>query len=350
MILPQTYEWVLAVMILSLICLGSWASTFKLAGKWRFELFYFDFAIGLILAAVIYGFTVGNLGFDGFSFLDDLMHAGKRQWLFGFLAGVIFNLANMLLMAAVSVAGMTISFPMTMGIAVLMATGLSAISHQAGNALLVGLGCLLLLASVVLNAASYRMIAFVRHEALARAGRAKSTRRPSSAKGILLALSSGVLMGSFSPLLEKASGGEIGMGPYALTGMFALGVFFTTPIFSIFFMNLPVEGEPLELSNMFSTSLSQHLLGILGGVIWCTGVLAAMIVASVPEQIQGGAVLRYMLRQAWPLVAALWGMLVFREFKGSDMAVKILGVLMMVLYLCGLGMIALAPIYVAGKG
>jgi glucose uptake protein len=349
MILPQTYEWVLALMILSLICLGSWASTFKLAGKWRFELFYLDFAAGAILAAVIYSFTFGNLGFDGFNFFDDLMHAGKRQWLYGFLGGVIFNLANMLLMGAVSVAGMTVAFPMTMGIALLLANGLSAIFHQGGNGLLVALGCLLLLASVVVNAASYRMMAFVRHEALARAGRAKSTRRPSSVKAILLALFSGVLMGSFSPLLEKASGGDVGMGPYALTAMFALGVFFTTPVFSIFFMNLPVEGETLDLGMILSTRWKQHLLGIGGGALWCTGVLAAMVVASVPEQIQGSAMLRYMLRQAWPLLAALWGMLVFRELKGSDVAVKILGVLMMVLYLCGLAMIAMAPIYLAGK-
>src|SRR5215472_17070660 len=121
MILPQTYD---VVLVLILICLGSWASMFKLAGKWRFELFYFDFAVGLALAAVIFAFTVGNLGFDGFNFLDDLQHAGKRQWLFGLLAGVIFNFANMLLMAAVSVSGLAVAFPMGMGMALLLGTGL----------------------------------------------------------------------------------------------------------------------------------------------------------------------------------------------------------------------------------
>src|SRR3954453_22129268 len=95
MILPQSYNAVLLLMILSLLCLGSWASTYKFAGKWRFELFYFDFAIGLGIAALIYAFTVGNLGFDGFSLLDDLQKAGKRQWVYGVLAGLIFNLGNM---------------------------------------------------------------------------------------------------------------------------------------------------------------------------------------------------------------------------------------------------------------
>jgi glucose uptake protein len=336
-------------MILSLLCLGSWASFFKMAGKWRFELFYLDFAIGLIVAAVIYAFTVGNLGYDGFNFLDDLQHAGKRQWLFGFLAGVIFNLANMLLMAAVSVAGMSVAFPMSIAIAVLVGTGMSAVLGSTGNGLLVALGCLLLLMSVLINAVSFKIMNHARHEALARTGKAKSTRRPSSVKGIVLALVSGVLMGSFNPLLDKAHDGEVGMGPYAITAMFAFGVFFTTPVFSIFFMNLPVEGDPIDFSSYFASRGKQHLLGIIGGIVWLTGILAGMVAFSVPDQIQGSVVLRFMLGQSWPILATLWGVLAFRELKGSDIRVKIMTMLMAVLFLCGLGMIALGPIYVAGK-
>src|ERR1017187_8288893 len=122
MILPQSYASVLFCMVLSLLCLGSWASAFKFAGKWRFELFYLDFAIGLLLASVIFGFTLGNIGFDGFNILDDLQHARKHQWLWAFLAGLIFNFGNMLLMAAVSVAGLAVAFPMGMGVALLLGT------------------------------------------------------------------------------------------------------------------------------------------------------------------------------------------------------------------------------------
>jgi glucose uptake protein len=349
MILPQTYPLVLALLILSTLCLGSWAAMFKAAGKWRFELFYFDFAFGLIVAAVIYAFTVGNIGYDGFNFLDDLQHAGKRQWLFGFLAGVIFNLANMLLMGAVSIAGMAVAFPMSLAIAVLIGTGMAAISGAAWNPLLVALGCLLLLLSVVVNAASYRMMNHARHEALARAGTAKSTRRPSSVKGIVLALVSGLLMGSFTPLLEKARAGEVGMGPYALAAMFGLGVFFTTPVFSIFFMNLPVDGEPVDFSSYFASKGKQHVLGIIAGMIWLTGILAAMVAGSAPDTAQGSPLLHFILGQSWPLVATLWGALIFGEFRGSDIRVKIMSVLMMVLYLCGIGMIAIGPMFVAGK-
>src|ERR1035438_129719 len=136
MILPQSYQAVLFLTVLSLLCLGSWASAFKFAGKWRFELFYLDFAIGLLLAAVIFAFTLGNIGYDGFNFLDDLQQAGKRQWMWVFVAGLIFNFGNMLLMAAVSVCGLAVAFPMGMGVALLLGTVLGLASRPAGDFLL----------------------------------------------------------------------------------------------------------------------------------------------------------------------------------------------------------------------
>src|SRR5438309_10515972 len=120
MTLPHTYLAALLLTILSMVCWGSWANTFKLAGKWRFELFYFDFAIGVIVAAVFYALTFGNLGFDGFLFMDDLMHTGRRQVFDGFLGGVVFNLANMLLVAAISLACMAVAFPIGIGMALII--------------------------------------------------------------------------------------------------------------------------------------------------------------------------------------------------------------------------------------
>src|SRR5262245_3428196 len=107
MTLPQTYLATLVLMILSMICWGSWANTFKLAGNWRFELYYFDFAIGVMLTAALAAFTLGTMGSDGFQFLDDLGQTGKRNIFYGAAAGVVFNLANMFLLAAISIAGMT---------------------------------------------------------------------------------------------------------------------------------------------------------------------------------------------------------------------------------------------------
>ncbi len=345
MILPQSYPAVLILTILSLLCLGSWASGFKFAGKWRFELFYLDFAIGLLLASVIFAFTVGNLGYDGFNFVDDLQHAGKRQWMYVFLGGMIFNLGNMLLVAAVSVCGMAVAFPMGMGMALLLGTGLGIAGRPAGNSLLLGLGCLLILTSILVNAVSYRIMAVAQDLAVARAGRSKSTRRPSPVKGIVLALLGGILIGSFTPLVERARTGDLGIGPYAIGFIFAFGVFFSTFVFDIFFMNLPVKGEPLEFGAYLNGRPTQHLKGIGSGFVWYAGVVLAWVCTSVPDTIQGNPTLTFVLTQGSPIVAALWGIVVFREFKDSDVRVKLMGTLMLILFLCGLAMIGLAPLF-----
>ena len=214
-----------------------------------------------MLASVVFAFTVGNLGFDGFNFLDDLQHAGKRQWMYVFMAGLIFNLGNMLLMAAVSVAGLAVAFPMGMGMALLLGTVVGIASRPAGNSLLLGMGCLLILTSIIVNAISYRIMGVAKHEELARAGRAKSTRRPNPVKGIILAIAAGILIGGFVPLLDKARQGDLGLGPYAAGFIFAFGVFFSTFVYKIFFMNLPVEGEPVEFGEYFNGRLRQHLAG-----------------------------------------------------------------------------------------
>jgi glucose uptake protein len=331
------------LMVLSMLCLGSWASLFKLAGKWRFELFYLDFAVGLMLAAVIYGFTFGNIGFDGFNFIDDLQHAGKRQWMYVFVAGLIFNLGNMLLMAAVSVSGLAVAFPMGMGIALLLGTAAGLGGRPAGNTLLLGLGCLLILTSVLVNAMSYRIIGVAKHEAQARAGLAKSTRRPSPWKGIILAVAAGMLIGAFSPLVERAREGDLGLGPYSLGALFAFGVFISSFIYDIFLMNLPVEGEPVEVTSYLDGKLKQHLYGLGAGIVWYTGILVAWVSTSVPVELQGGGLARFVVLQSGPIVAAIWGIFAFKEFSQSDVRVKVMSTLMMVLFLCGLAMIGLSP-------
>lgn len=346
MILPQTYSAALFLMILCMLCWGSWANTYKLAGKWRFEMFYFDFAFGLLLAAFLYAFTFGNLGYDGFSFLDDLMHAGKRQWLYGFAAGVIFNFANMLLVAAISVAGMAVAFPIGIGVAIIIGVTLNNMIRPAGNITLFVAGCALIVAAIVVDAIAYRQLGVLRHEQLARTGQTKSTRHPTSLKGIILSLVSGLLMGSFFPLLDMSKQGEVGLGPYAIGAVFAMGVFFSTFVFSIFFMNLPVEGDPVEFTAYFKGQPKQHLLGLLGGAIWATGGIASFVAASAPDQMQVGPAISYAMAQGATLISALCGLLAWKEFKGSDTRIGSLVALMLVLFACGLALVSIAPLYV----
>jgi glucose uptake protein len=227
----------------------------------------------------------------------------------------------------------------------LLGTGLGIAGRPAGNGMLLGMGCLLILTSIVVNAVSYRIMGVARHEALARAGRAKSTRRPSPLKGIVLALFAGLLIGGFTPLLDKGRQGDLGLGPYAVGFIFAFGVFFSSFVFDIFFMNLPVEGEPVEFGGYLQGGLKQHLSGLGSGFVWYTGILSAWVCYGVPETIQGAPTVQFMLAQASPVLAALWGIVVFREFKEYDVRVKLLGTLMLVLLLCGLATIGLAPLF-----
>jgi glucose uptake protein len=345
MLLPESYFTALLLMILSMLCWGSWANTYKLTGKWRFELFYFDYAFGLMLAAVVLALTFGTLGFDGFTFYDDLMHAGKRQWLYGFAGGVIFNLANMLLVAAISVAGLSVAFPIGIGTALIIGVIWNYIIRPQGNPILLFTGCGIILVAIIVDAFAYKALAVLRHEELAKAGKAKSTRKPVPVKGIILSLVSGVLMGLFYPLVEKGKAGDFGLGPYAITVMFGLGVFLSTFVFNLFFMNLPVEGEPVEIGDYFDGNLKQHLLGIGGGAIWCIGAVCSFVAASAPESVHIGPAVSYAIGQGATMVSALWGILVWKEFAGADSRVKSLVVLMLVLFVAGLAMVSMAPLF-----
>ncbi|MEO7142964.1 MAG: multidrug DMT transporter permease, partial [Bryobacteraceae bacterium] len=187
MLLPTTYAISLLLMIVSMLCWGSWANTFKMAGtKWRFELFYFDYAFGVLIAAIFYALTVGSMGYDGFSFLDDLTHAGKTQDAFAFAAGIIFNLANMLLVAAISLAGLAVAFPIGIGVALVIGVGWNYALKPQGNPALLFSGAAIIVAAIVVDALAYRAYSLMKAEEVARSGEAVSTRKQVSLKGVLI--------------------------------------------------------------------------------------------------------------------------------------------------------------------
>jgi glucose uptake protein len=328
-----------------MLCWGSWPIFYKLTKKYRFELFYFDFALGLALTALIAAFTVGSMGFDGFNFTDDLLNSRKQAWLFAFLAATVFNFGNMLLLSAVSVAGITVAFPLAFGVALVVGGWMDYLGHPGTTAAILLGGTLLILLSVVLNSLAYSHLKILQHEVLARAGKAKSTRRPNSVKGIVLAVVGGLVMGTFAPLLLKAQDPETGVGPYALLFLFAVGVVISTFIFNLFFMNLPVEGDPLEVGDYPKATVKNHFFGLVGGAVWALGALAAFVVASPKGEIHPSAPLGPILGQAGPIVAALWGLLVWKEFKGGDARVRAFTALMLLLFAGGLVVFSYAPVW-----
>lgn len=354
MILPTTYLAALLLSIVSMICWGSWANTQKLAGKWRFELFYYDYSLGMLLCSILLAFTFGTLRSQELSFTDNLLIVSKHQMAYALGAGAVFNLANMLLVAAISVSGLAVAFPVAIGLALVIGVVWNYILNPQGDPLLLFGGAILVLIAIVVDGAAYS--AYLEGKRAAelkalspdprdpRTKAARKQRQPGAGRGIFLAIVSGLLMGAFYPLVEMAKAGEDGLAPYGVGVLFGIGVFVTTLLYVPFFLNFPVDGEPLHASAYFKGTGGQHLLGILGGAIWMVGGVCNFVASSAPPKLQVGPAVSYALGQGATMISALWGLLVWREFKGANERVKLLLLVMIVLFLAGLAMVSMAPL------
>lgn len=342
MILPHTDPTLIMLLVICMLCWGSWPVFFKLAKRYRFELFYFDFAIGLGIVALLCAFTVGSLGFDGFTFTDDILNARKQEWLFAVIAAMIFNLGNMLTLGAVSIAGMAVAFPLSFGAALIVSSWMNYLTHGGMNSLFLIAGSVLVILAVILGSSAHSHLKILQHEALARAGKTRSTKRPSSLKAILLAIIGGLVMGTIAPLLLRAQDPDDGVGPYSLLFLFAIGIFGSTFVLNLFFMNLPVEGDPLEIADYIRTPIKNHVLGALGGAFWAAGALAIFVANTPKGDIRPTGSLAAFLSYAAPIVAALWGLLIWKEFKGGDGRAKAFMGIMLVLFAGGLALFSFA--------
>jgi glucose uptake protein len=342
MILAHSDASLIILMVVCLLCWGSWPAFLKLAKRYRFELFYFDFALGLGFTAFLLAMTVGTLGFDGFSFTDDLFNARKQEWLFVVIAAMIFNFGNMMTLAASSVAGFSIAFPLSFAAASIVSSWMNYLGHPAVNMeLLIG-GTLCAGIAIVLGSLAYSHLRVLQHEVLARAGKTKSTRRPSSMKGILLALFGGVVLGTYHPMLLRAQNPDDGLGPYALLFLFAVGVVISTFVFNLFFMNLPVDGDPLEIAEYLKAPIRNHFLGLIAGAVWAIGAVAFFVANTPHGEIQVGAPIGPMLSGAAPVLTALFGLAMFREFKGGDTRAQAFSAVTLVFFTLGLALFSMA--------
>ncbi len=341
MILPTTYIAALLLSILTMICWGSWANTQKLSGKWRFELFYYDYSLGLLITAIVLAFTFGSMGTE-LTVMDNFAICGKKPIAFAFAGGVIFNLANMLLVAAIAVAGLSVAFPVGIGLALVIGVIWNFILNPQGNPFLLFGGAAIVAVAIVVDAMAYG--AYAKDKAPPPPPGKRKKQSSVSAKGIVLCCASGVLMGSFYPLVELSKQGDLGLGPYSVGLVFAVGVFLSTFVFNLYFMNLPVQGEQVAFSQYFRGSAKQHMLGILGGAIWCIGGVSNFVAASAPPQVNVGPAVSYALGQGATLISALWGLFYWNEFKDPSPKVKQLLTLMLVLFVVGLTLVSIAPL------
>ena len=335
---PQSYAVALAFMILTMLCWGSWANTLKLAPGYRFQLFYWDYVIGLILGSVAWGLTLGSSGTVGLPFLADISNARPDCILSALLGGIDFNVANLLLVAAIDVAGLAVAFPVGIGLALIVGAVSSYLLAPKGNPLMLFAGVALVVAAIVCDAAAYRA--------------REATKQSAGKRGIVLSLVAGLLMGTFYPFVSYAmSGGgthdpdlpEHILGPYATSFFFTIGVALCAIPVNYLLMRKPLDGKaPVSMAGYFQAKPVWHLWGILGGVIWCTGATLNFVASRTT--IVGPAV-SYSIGQGATMISAAWGVFIWREFAAAPRLAKQLLFCMFVLFLLGLTMIAIAPLY-----
>jgi len=324
---PHTYWGSLVLMLLSMLCWGSWANAQKIDKRWPFELFYWDYMWGLVACAVLFGLTLGNRSpASPDSFFHNLSAASTRSLVEAFVGGAIFNLGNLLLVAAISVAGMAIAFPIGAGLALVIGAIINYIIAPNGNPVLLFGGIAMICVAIVLDAMAYRGLS----------GGAKA-----SGKGIGLSLACGVAVGLFYPFVAKALTGPNHLGPYTVYFVFALGAMVSNFPMNYAMMRRPVTGEPLAVRDYFKGRLGLHAWGVLGGAIWGVGTICSFVASYVPMI---GPATSFSLGEGNTMISAIWGVFVWKEFAGAGSRVKVLLALMFLCFVLGLTSIALAPV------
>jgi glucose uptake protein len=331
MFIIESYSVAVALCVITMLCWGSWANTQKLASKeWRFQLFYWDYAIGVFLLALLLAFTLGSTGGGGRGFLADLQQADVKWLASAFMGGVIFNLSNILLVAAIDIAGMAVAFPVGVGLALVVGVITTYLSTKVGNAPMLALGVAAIMLAIILDAIAYQRLA----------GGDKKT----PLKGIVISVAAGLLMGFFYKYVAQAMGQieplthilEPGkLSPYTAVVLFSAGLLLSNFIWNSIMMVKPFTGPAVPFGDYFTKgSLRLHLVGILGGMIWSTG-MAFSIIAST----KAGAALSYGLGQGATMIGAFWGVFIWKEFKGAPKGTNGLLAAMFLLYLLGLAIL-----------
>ncbi len=331
MFVVPNYPIAVILCIVTMLCWGSWANTQKLAGKrWRFELFYWDYVIGVLLMAVIFAFTLGSTGSDGRGFLADLRQADPAMIGSAMLGGAIFNLANILLVAAIAIAGMSVAFPVGIGLALVVGVVdnyLKAGPDDRGNPVVLFLGVGLVVAAIVLDAMAYRRLP----------GQAQG-----GVKGLVLSVLCGLLMGFFYGFVASSITNppemEAGkLSPYTAVVFFSLGILLSNFVINTAVMIKPFTGEPVPLGDYFKGSAQDHLWGVVGGMIWQVGMTLSIIAGD-----KATFAISYGLGQGATMVAAIWGVFIWKEFREAPPGTNRLLGLMFAGYVLGLGLIILA--------
>ena len=335
MYIVGSYALAVIFCFVTMLCWGSWGNTQKLAAKsWRYELFYWDYVIGMVIFSLIVAFTAGSIGAEGRPFIQDLAQAGWGSIGWVLLGAVVFNISNILLSASTSIAGMSVAFPLGVGLALVVGVLNNIFFHPTAGVKtgLLWLGVALIVIAIVCNGIA--------------SGKVSNEQRDpaQNRKGIILAVLAGLVMSFFSALvyngvdINNFKSPAAGMlTPYTGMVIFALGVFLSNIIINTIVMKKPFVGEPVSYSEYFKGNGKTHLVGMLGGAIWCLGTVLNYICAGT-----AGAAVSYALGQGAPMVAAIWGVFIWKEFKGAKKGVYGLLAAMFCLFVAGLALIIIS--------
>ncbi|MBQ8047823.1 MAG: multidrug DMT transporter permease [Prevotella sp.] len=331
MFIVNSYFLAVVLCVVTMLCWGSWGNTQKLAAKnWRYELFYWDYVIGIVLFSLLMGFTLGSHGSEGRGFVADLQQLAPAAFLSALLGGVIFNASNILLSTSVSLAGMSVAFPIGVGLALVLGVFNTYFFAPKGDPVTLFAGVALVVLAIIFNGMA--------------AAKAQKSDDSHKKKGIVIAIIAGILMSLFyrfvaaaMDLSDFAHPAEGKATPYTAFFIFALGIFVSNFVFNTYVMRRPFVGEPVSYSTYFKGSLSTHCVGVLGGFVWGLGTLLSYICAG-----KAGAAVSYALGQGAPMIAAAWGVFIWKEFKGGGREVNRLLTLMFILFIAGLSLIVIS--------
>lgn len=330
MFIIETYGTAVLFCIITMLAWGSWANTQKLTSKtWRFELFYWDYVFGIVLFSLFLALTAGNIGDAGRPFLEDISQANSESMGSAILGGVLFNAANILLVAAISLAGMSVAFPVGIGLALVIGVIVNYLDQPVGNSTLLFGGVALVVVAILLNASAYRKLS------------AQQEKVPT--KGLVLAVVAGCLMGLFYKYVANSMFPDFAnpidgkLSPYTAVFVFSLGILASNFLFNTILMKKPFDGAPVGFKDYFAGNGKSHLMGILGGVIWCIGMSFSILASD-----KAGPAISYGLGQGATVIAALWGIYVWKEFKGAPKGVNAMLNLMLLVYIAGLALIVSA--------
>ncbi len=330
MVIIQSYLVAVLMCVITMLCWGSWANTQKMASKkWAFQLFYWDYSLGVLILALILAFTMGSSGEEGRGFLADLAQADSKAIGSALLGGAVFNIANLLIVVAINIAGMAVAFPIGIGLALVIGVVVNYVATPLGNPVVLFIGVILVVLAIILDAIVYR-----KHSG----GKASGT-----TKGIAISILGGILMGFFyrfvaASMVTDFAAPEAGkLTPYTASVIFAVGLLLSNFVWNTFFMYKPVSGEKATYKDYFKKGDTKlHLIGLFGGVIWSLGMTFSIIASE-----QAGYAISYGLGQGATLIAALWGVFIWKEF-GKAEGLKGLLLAMFLFFLVGLGMIIAA--------